>query len=159
MGCLWDECECCMCVSSTQLDQLASWGPMGWVRGDRICAGVLSGQRHHAGACGIHEFAHACEHGECGVRAMPVTFCLCQPKRSRGHGCLCLCPVWVLKVGAAGDSALSVAVCVTSNVNVLCICVCMCLCLWDMCLALLLAEPIKGKAAASSLRPGESPGP
>ena len=33
-------CECCVCATSTELDQLAKRGPLGWVRGPRMWAGV-----------------------------------------------------------------------------------------------------------------------
>jgi len=38
-GCLSDECECSMFAPSTELVQLVSQGPVGWVRGAGIGTG------------------------------------------------------------------------------------------------------------------------
>lgn len=37
--------ECCFSAVTTKLDQPASWGPIGWVTGPGIGAGVSGGQR------------------------------------------------------------------------------------------------------------------
>lgn len=60
-------CECCVSAVSTKLDQPASQGLMGQVRGPGIGAGVLGGQRGHDGTWDIHEGACAFEPGECRV--------------------------------------------------------------------------------------------
>jgi len=94
-------CECRVSAASIELDQLASQGPVGQVRGPRIGAGVLGGQRDHDGTWDIHEHVCACEPGECHVDVPAlVTFCLCQPMRRRGLGCQPLLFVCVLYVGA-----------------------------------------------------------
>ena len=63
-------------LANSKLDQLMGQEPVRWVRVAGIQAKVLGGQRGHAGARGILEHACACEPGECGVCAAPVTFCL-----------------------------------------------------------------------------------
>ena len=60
-------CECCMFAASTEMDQPVSNKPVGQVRGARIRAEVLCGQRGHASPWGIHEYACACEPGKCHV--------------------------------------------------------------------------------------------
>lgn len=56
-----------MCAVSTQLDQPVSWGPMGWVSGAGIQAGVLGGQRGWISARRIRECVCACEPVDCGA--------------------------------------------------------------------------------------------
>lgn len=68
-------CECCMFSVSTKLDQLASRGPVGQLRGSGVQAEVLGGERGHASTQRIHECACACEPRECCVCAAVVTFC------------------------------------------------------------------------------------
>lgn len=61
VGCLWDECECCVFVASTELGQLESKEPVGQIRGAGVWAG---GAEQAEGLCwysGICECVRACE--------------------------------------------------------------------------------------------------
>jgi len=48
-------CECCVFAVNTELDQLARWVTVAWVRGARLQAEALGRQRGHASCQGIHE--------------------------------------------------------------------------------------------------------
>ena len=43
----------CLFAASTELDELANQGSVGWVRGSVVLAGVSNGQRAHAGTRGF----------------------------------------------------------------------------------------------------------
>ena len=142
-------CECCMFAGCTKMEQSASRGPMGWVRG----SGSRQGYRGDRGAVPVLRGSmnmRVLVNGE-SVVSVPalVTSCLCQPKTSRGCGWL-----FVFYASPVDSNASSVAVCVTGPVSVLCVGVSVCVHLWDACSALLQITPASGKVAAASLSLG-----
>ena len=89
-------CECCLFAGSTEMDQSASGGPVGWVRGPGSGQGYVGGRRGLRGSMNTRVLVNV--ERAVGVPA-PVTSCLCQPKRRSGRGCLCASSescTWVL---------------------------------------------------------------
>lgn len=63
-------CECmCLPAVSTGLDQMASKGPVGRLRGSGVWARVPGGERGCANTWGFHNSVCACEPGECHIYA------------------------------------------------------------------------------------------
>lgn len=140
-------CECSLFTVSTELDQPASRGPVGWVRGP----GSGQGSRVAEGLCwcsGSRLCLSACRSDRLSVLApeeegtwLWALVCDGGPVR----GC---CWRQCLGCGRLCDRLRLCVLCVTGCVRV---------CLWDTCSALLLVEPAKGKAAALSLVLGRAP--
>lgn len=135
-------CDCvCLFAASTLLDQLVSGGPMEWIRGPGIQAGVLGGQRSHAGAWGIHKCV-------CAFTSKRQSL----PAKEKEGELAVMSLLETLHVGADEGSALPMAVCVASHAHVLSVCVSL-----GYSLALLLVKPVNRKAAAMSISLGWRP--